>query len=340
MKTIRWGIVGCGDVTEVKSGPGFYKARNSALVAVMRRNGALAADYARRHGVARWHDDAQAIIDARDIDAVYIATHPDTHKSYTLRTAAAGKTVYVEKPMAMSHAQCVEMVAACRAAGVKLFVGYYRRALPYFLKVRDLMAEGAIGKVRAVITRQHTQLPPQEQLAGGNMPWRIDPARNGGGLFMDMGCHTLDILDFLFGPIAMVQGSAANRAGAYAAEDIVTATYRFASGVEGTGIWCFAADFQDDMTEIVGEKGRIRFSSFTFTPIELLRGDDRQVFAVPTPAHVHQPLIQSIVDELNGAGTCPSTGESALRTAWVMEQVIAPFREAQRRAGLWPAAAD
>jgi 1,5-anhydro-D-fructose reductase (1,5-anhydro-D-mannitol-forming) len=340
MKTIRWGIIGCGDVTEVKSGPGFYKARNSTLVAVMRRNGALAADYARRHNVPRWHDDAEAIISASDIDAVYIATHPDTHKPYTLRTAKAGKTVYVEKPMAMTHAECVAMVAACRAAGVKLFVGYYRRALPYFLKLRDLIAEGAIGAVRAVVTRQNTRLPPREHLADGKLPWRMDPRRNGGGLFMDMGCHTLDVLDFLFGPIASIHGTAANRAGAYAAEDIVTATYRFASGVEGAGFWCFAADFEDDVTEIIGEKGRIRFASFTFMPIELMRGDTKQIFAVATPAHVHQPLIQTIVDELNGSGTCPSTGETATRTAWAMEQVIAPFREAQRRAGLWPAAAD
>lgn len=340
MTTVRWGIIGCGDVTEVKSGPGFSKAKNSALVAVMRRNGALAADYARRHNVPRWHDDADAILRAADIDAVYIATHPDTHAAYTLRAAASGKTVYVEKPMARTHDECRAMMASCRKAGVKLYVGYYRRALPYFLKVRDLLADDAIGAVRMVMTRQFTGLPPAEQLAGGNRPWRVDPQRNGGGFFVDMGCHTLDVLDFLFGPIASVQGMATNRAGAYVAEDTVTATYSFASGVAGTGLWCFAADFEDDVTEIVGEKGRIRFSSFTFRPIELIRGETKAAFPVATPPHVHQPLIQSIVDELNGTGACPSTGESAARTAWVMDEILGPFREAQRRAGLWPAAAD
>ena len=105
MKTIRWGMIGCGDVAEVKSGPGFYRADNSTLVAVMRRNGTLAEDYARRHKVPRWHDDADAIIKADDIDAVYIATLTDTHLDYALRSAKAGKPIYVEKPMAMDHAQ-------------------------------------------------------------------------------------------------------------------------------------------------------------------------------------------------------------------------------------------
>src|SRR3954453_17012092 len=152
MKTIRWGMIGCGDVAEVKSGPGFYKARDSSLIAVMRRNGALAADFARRHNVARWHDDADAIIEAPDIDAVYVATLTDSHHDYVLRCARAGKPVYVEKPMAMNHAQCTSMIEACRAGGVPLWVAYYRRALPRFLAVRDLIASGTIGEVRMVIS--------------------------------------------------------------------------------------------------------------------------------------------------------------------------------------------
>ena len=159
MKTIRWGMIGCGDVAEVKSGPGFYKADHSSVVAVMRRNGALAADYARRHGVARWTDDAESIIQATDIDAVYIATLTDSHRDYTLRCARAGKPVYVEKPMAMRHAECGEMIEACRDASVPLWVGYYRRALPRFLKVRDLVESGAIGPVRMVISRQFARAP-------------------------------------------------------------------------------------------------------------------------------------------------------------------------------------
>ncbi|MEO8346017.1 MAG: Gfo/Idh/MocA family oxidoreductase [Betaproteobacteria bacterium] len=191
----------------------------------------LAADYARRHGVPRWHDDADAILHAPDIDAVYIATLTDSHCEYTLRAAAAGKPVYVEKPMGMNPIECDDMIAACRTAGVPLWVGYYRRTLPRFLAVRDLIADGAMGDVRMVISRQFQQLPAADQFTGGAVPWRVNPDLSGGGFFFEAVCHTFDFLDFLFGPIVDVRALAGNQAGAYRPEDIVMATYRFASGV-------------------------------------------------------------------------------------------------------------
>jgi predicted dehydrogenase len=330
MKTIRWGMIGCGEVAEVKSGPGFYKAENSQLVAVMRRNGALAADFARRHGVARSHDDAEAIIRAPDIDAVYIATLTNSHRDYTVRCAAAGKAVYVEKPMAMDYAECLTMIDACRAAQVPLWVGYYRRALPRFLKVRELVQSGAIGPVRMVVTRMFQRLPAAEQFAGGRVPWRIDPALSGGGFFFEGACHTLDFLDYLFGPVESVRAFAANQAGAYEPEDVVSASLRFASGVHGSAAWCFAADVDEEYNEIVGARGRIRFSTYTPSPIRVSRGETVEEIAVGDPPHVHQPMIQSIVDELNGRGRAESTGESAARTSWVLDEILKEFRARQQ----------
>ena len=330
MKTIRWGMIGCGDVTEKKSGPGFGKAAHSELVAVMRRNGALAADYARRHRVSRWHDDAKAIIRADDIDAIYIATLTDTHCEYTLRCAAAGKPVYVEKPMAMNHAECLDMIAACRVAAVPLWVGYYRRALPRFLAVRDLVSEGRIGKIRTVISRHFQRPPPADQFAGGAVPWRVNPELSGGGFFFEGACHTFDFLDFLFGPIVDVRAFAANQTGTYRPEDIVSATYRFDSGVFGSGTWCYTADFDEEYNEIVGERGRIRFSTTQPVPIRVYRGNSVEELPAGDPNHVHQPLIQTIVDELNGKGRCPSTGESGARTAKVMGSILADFRAESR----------
>jgi predicted dehydrogenase len=326
MKTIRWGIVGCGDVTEVKSGPGLSKAANSRLVAVMRRDGALAADYARRHGVPRWHDDADAIIRAPDVDALYVATPPASHRDYVLRCAAAGKPVLVEKPMAMDHRECTDMVAACRAAGVALWVAYYRRALPRFLAVRDLVAGGAVGAVRMVTSRQFQPLKPPAEMNPGSPPWRIDAAQSGGGLFVDMASHTLDFLDCLFGPIEDVRALAGNQGGAYGPEDTVAASYRFASGVYGSGAWCYAADREDEYNEIVGARGCIRFSTTKPVPIRVTRGDAVEDIAVDDPPHVHQPLIQTIVDELNGQGSCPSTGESGARTTRVIDEILREFR--------------
>src|SRR5713101_4999361 len=147
---IRWGIIGCGDVTEVKSGPALQRATGSALVAVMRRDRAKAEDYARRHGVPRSYDDAAALIADPHVDAVYVATPPSSHRDLALAVAAAGKPCLVEKPMAMNHAECLEMVAAFHALALPLCVAYYRRALPRFLKVRELLADRAIGRLTAV----------------------------------------------------------------------------------------------------------------------------------------------------------------------------------------------
>jgi predicted dehydrogenase len=321
-RTIRWGIIGCGEVAEVKSGPGFQKAAHSTLVAVMRRDAARAEDFARRHGVPRWHTDADAILAARDIDAVYIATLPETHRDYVLRVAAAGKAAFVEKPMAMDAAECDEMISACAAAGVPLWVGYYRRALPRFLAVRDLVRDGAIGEVREVLSKQ-TQRAPQP---GAPAAWRRDAARAGGGPFFEGVVHTLDFLDFVFGPIEVVESTARARGHHPRLEDLVDARYRFACGVTGRGHWDFAADADGEVNEIVGTRGRLRFSTTRDIPIECWRGDDREVIAIADPPHVHQPLIQSIVDEQNGIGRCPSTGESAARTARVVDHILAPLR--------------
>ncbi len=319
--TIRWGIIGCGDVTEVKSGPGFQKAEHSELVAVMRRQGRLAEDYARRHQVPKWTDDADDLIRDPMVDAVYIATPPAFHKPYTLRCAKAGKPVYVEKPMATNHAECLEMIKACREARVPLFVAYYRRALPRFLKVKDLIESGAIGQMRAVHVH-YLRKPLQRDPQTGQWPWRVVPQISGGGLLLDVGSHTLDILDFLLGPIQAVQGHAANQAGLYPAEDMVTGSFVFASGVQGTGTWCFCAYDTCDRNEIIGSRGKLTFSTFGSEPVVLTTEDGEEAFPFENPRHIQQPLIQTIVDELSGTGTCPSHGESAARTSWVMDQLI------------------
>ena len=321
METVRWGIVGCGDVTEVKSGPGFQKAEGSALVAVMRRDAAKAEDYARRHGVPRVHRRAEDLILDREVDAVYIATPPSTHCELALRAAAARKPCLVEKPMALDHGECARMVDAFRAAGVPLWVAYYRRALPRFLLVRDLVADGAVGDLTSV----HVEVC--DRLAGRDRAnaWRFDPAVGGAGLFFDMGSHSLDLVDFLASPIATVSGHAANTGGAYAAEDVTAASFVLTNGVPGTGIWNFNADAARDSLTFTGTGGRVSAPIFTDGDVVVSRAGRDEVHQVRNPPHVHQPLIQSIVDELRGRGRCASTGESGARTSWVMDQCVAEY---------------
>jgi predicted dehydrogenase len=287
----------------------------------MRRNGELARDYAKRHGVPRWYDDAEALINDPEVDAVYIATPPVAHKDYTLLSAQAGKPVYVEKPMALNFEECQVMIQACQAATVPLFVAYYRRARPRFLKVKELIEAQSVGEIRFINVTLYQPPAPQE-LNVSTLPWRVIPEVAGGGHFIDLASHTLDFLDYILGPIHSVRGFATNQAHLYPAEDIVTGTFIFTSGIHGVGTWCFTSFDRQDVTEIVGSKGKLTFATFGNEPIILTTPTGRQEFSYDNPPHIQQPLIQTVVDALNGAGTCPSTGESAARTSWVMDQML------------------
>jgi predicted dehydrogenase len=320
MEKVRWGIIGCGDVTEVKSGPAFKLIKNSELVAVMRRNGALAKDYAERHKVSKWYDNADSLINDPDVDAVYIATPPSSHKEYTIKTAEAGKPVYVEKPMAASYAECSEMVDFCNQKNVKLFVAYYRRALPRFLKIKSLIDGGAIGDICSVNIR-FFQKPTKEDFASGN--WRINQEIAGCGYFCDLGSHMIDIIQFFVDEISLVNGQASNQGKRYKVEDTVAASFIFSNGAAGTGLWCFNSFENLDATEILGTEGKIIYSTFNTSPIVLNNGKNkREEYTIENPKHIEQPLIQTVVDEILGKGKCSSTGESGSRTNWAIDKIL------------------
>jgi predicted dehydrogenase len=318
--SIRWGIIGCGDVTEVKSGPGFQKAAGSQLVAVTRRNAALAEDYARRHGVAKWYADAEELIRDPEVDAVYVATPPGTHCEYALKVCAAGKPAYIEKPMARNATECERMVEAFAEARLPLFVAYYRRALPRFLKAKELLKTGVLGVLIQV--RYQYSAPQDLTLKKEKLPWRLSAEDSGGGLFLDLGSHTLDILDFMLGPLVDVEGTATNLASPYEVEDAVTMSFRIEAGVPGVASWNFAGAVREDTIQITGASGRVSLSTFGTEPVRLETANGVREFDLPNPPHVGQPLIQTVVDELLGRDHCPSTGETALRTARVMDRAL------------------
>lgn len=322
MNEIRWGIIGCGDVTEVKSGPGFQQAKGSDLVAVMRRNSKLAEDYARRHNVTKWYDNVEALIHDPEVDAVYIATPPSLHKEYTIEVAKAGKPVYVEKPMAINFDDCQEMIKACEENEVPLFVAYYRRSLPRFLKIKSLLDEGAIGDVRFVNVTFH-QKPFSKDL-NKIKHWRVDPQIAGGGYFFDLAPHTIDILQFFLGEVKSAKGYFSNQMALYEAEDIVSGLFTFETGVHVIGVWNFNAYCHLDRSEIIGNKGKITFSTFSNSPILFENQNGIQEFQINNPLHIQQPLIQSIVDELHGIGKCLSTGYTASKTNWIIDKILSP----------------
>jgi predicted dehydrogenase len=320
---IRWGIIGVGNVCEIKSAPALNLIEGSKLVAVMRRNGAKARDYATRHGVPKWYDDADALINDPEINAIYIATPPDTHQFYTLKAAKANKIVYVEKPMARNYKECLSMIKACEKANVPLFTAYYRRALPNFLKVKELLNQGIIGDIRYVnITLNQTIKLDIIPKNADYMDWRVVPEIAGGGYFFDLAAHQLDIIDFLFGEIKNAHGFKNNQAHLYPAEDIVVGSFQFKNGILGTGNWCFTTSnaSEKDETTLIGSKGQIKFPTFGDNSVTLeMDGKEKEIFNFDMPKHIQQPLIQTIIHQLLGKGECPSTGISAARTNKIMD---------------------
>jgi len=322
---VRWGLIGCGSVTEMKSGPPLQLTPHSSLVAVMRRNPALAEDYAKRHHVPKWYNDADELIQDPDVNAVYVATPPDAHPEYAIKAMRAGKAVYVEKPMGRTYAECMEMLKVSEETGMPLFVAYYRRALPGFLKVKELVETGAIGSVRMVNVRFYR--PAINDIQDTDLPWRLRPEIAGGGLLFDLASHTLDFLDFVFGPIGNIKANAFNQAGLYPAEDLVLANWQHECGVAGTGSWCFTTSDKNNLDEVViiGNQGRIVFSTFDFSPVILENNDGHQEFPFEKPPHVQSFLMAKIVASLRNEGESPSTGKSAARTNFVLDEMVKSY---------------
>jgi 1,5-anhydro-D-fructose reductase (1,5-anhydro-D-mannitol-forming) len=314
-------MIGCGDVAEVKSGPALYKAEGSGLIAVTRRDRAKAEDYARRHNVPRVHANADELISDPSVDAVYIATPPSSHRPLALKAAAARKPCLVEKPMAMNHVECLRMVDAFRETRTPLWVAYYRRALPRFLKVRELLRADAIGRLTSI------RVNVTDPLATGDAAkaWRFNTGIAGAGLFLDLASHYFDIIDFVAGPITEAAGFALNTGGTYEAEDVTAAAFQIGGKVAGAGVWNFNAPVSADSIVFTGSRGEIATAVRADEDVRVTRDNQQTTYRFRNPPHVHLPLVQTIVDELRGKGKCESTGETAARSAWVTDRCLESY---------------
>jgi predicted dehydrogenase len=322
LKEVNWGIIGCGNVTEKKSGPAFSKVGKSRLVSVMRRDEQKLRDYAQRHGVPKWTTDASELINDPDVNAVYIATPPSLHAKYAIEAMEAGKPAYVEKPMAATYDECKDMIRVSEETGVPLYVAYYRRTLPGFMKVKEIVENGVLGKILYVNVRL-TRPANEDEMK--NVAWRVQPEIAGGGIFYDLASHQLDYFDFLFGPVKDASGYASNKGGYYDAEDTVVASFLHENGVAVSGVWSFVTspDTKNDVIEIVGTEGRLEFSCFGHTSLLLYKNGKSETVTFEVPDNIQFYLIRSIVEELTtGKKVVPSTGLSAARTNKVMEMIV------------------
>ena len=321
---VRWGVIGCGEATETKSGPALQCIEGSTIACVMSRDKEKALSYAKRHCIPKAYTDAMELINDRNVNAIYIATPPSSHATFAIMAMKAGKPVYVEKPLAANYEECLRVNSVSEQTGIPCYVAYYRRYLPYFQTVKRIVRGGDIGKVLTVQIR--FAVPPRElDYNKTNLPWRLQPdIAGGGGYFYDLASHQIDLLQDMFGIIIEAEGYGTNMAGLYRVEDTLNACFRVDNGLTGSGSWCFVAhdSARTDSIEIVGDKGMICFSVFDYTPIILYTEQGRKEIRVDNPKYVQMPLIQAIIDDLRGGHKCECNSLSATPTNWVMDQIL------------------
>lgn len=317
-RTINWGIIGCGDVTEVKSGPAFSKVPDSKLVAVMRRNEEKAKDYAQRHGVGKWYCNADDLINDREVNAIYIATPPLNHEEYAIKAMQAGKPVYVEKPMALNAAAAEQIEKVAKQTGVKITVAHYRRQQPVFLKVKELIEQKVIGDVRFVDLKM-LQPHQSEIITKTETNWRIDPSVSGGGLFYDLAPHQLDLMMYFFGTPKKISGVAFNSSHFYNADDITCGQILFDSGVVFNGSWCFTVAERKDLCEIIGSEGKLSFPIFDHKQLTLEKQGTKTTFEFNNLQHVQQPMIQKVVEYFLDRSPNPCTASEGVDVMKMMD---------------------
>lgn len=319
MRNLNWGIIGCGDVTEVKSGPAFSRVEHSKLVAVMRRNAQKAEDYAVRHGVSKWYDDAYELINDPEVNAIYVATPPLYHEVYTIAALKAGKPVYVEKPMAMNEESAIKMLRASEQTGSKLTVAHYRRGLPMFNEIKHLLRRGAIGEVR-LISLKMLQPLQAKLIANSEENWRVDPGIAGGGLFHDLAPHQLDLMLYFFGDVLHATGTALNQGGRYEADDAVAASILFENGILFNGLWSFTVPVEEtkDLCEIIGSEGKLSFPVFGNEYTLHKQGETERV-VFEHPRHIQQPMIEKVVAYFGGEAPNPCGAEEGVKVMRLLD---------------------
>ncbi len=319
-KTIRWGIIGCGNVTEVKSGPPYQNTEGFELIAVMRRDAEKAADYARRHGVAKYYSNADDLILDDEVDAIYIATPPDSHNYYALKVAEAGKPCCIEKPLAPNYSESLEIFEAFRRKDLPLFVAYYRRSLPRFLKIKEWLDEEEIGQVRHI--RWMLTKPPSEEDLSDAYNWRTDAQVAPGGYFDDLAGHGLDLFIYFLGDISDAGGVSLNQQDLYTAKDAISGSWLHKNEITGEATWNFGCNRKEDLVEIYGSKGKISFSVFGEDDIVLDTENGEQKEFIEHPKHVQQFHVENLRNHLFDGKEHPSTGKTALHTSWVMDSIL------------------
>jgi predicted dehydrogenase len=316
---VRWGLVGCGDISEKRVAPALREAPGSRLVAVARAQAQKAADFAARHGASRSYADWRELVRDEELDAVYVATPVRLHAEQAVAAAEAGKHVLCEKPMALDPASCERMIGAARAHGVRLGVAYYRHHYPLVRRLRALLDSGEIG--RPVLAGMQA-FEPFDAPAGHPRAWLLRRSESGGGPMADFGCHRVEVLLDLLGPLAEAHGiSTRARFREREVEDTCIATLRFESGAAAVVTVTHAAQERRDTLEIFGTRGSAHVAVLNAGVVRIVTASGEREESHPPHANLHQPLVEDFVAAVREGREPTVTGAVGLEVARAVEAI-------------------
>jgi predicted dehydrogenase len=318
MKKLNWGLIGCGDISRKRVAPALRDLDDCELVAVNRASFHLAEEFAREFGARRWYRDWRELLADEEVEAVYIATPVSLHAEQTIAAAEAGKHVLCEKPMALNVADCDRMIAACTANGVKLGIAYYRHFYPVIQRVKELLAEGVIGTPVLAQVNAFERFNPAP---GEPRYWFVKKEMAGGGPMMDFGCHRLEVLMNLLGPIASVQSSVGNVLFEREVEDTAVAILDFATQARGVLSVTHAAWQSQDTLTIFGSAGSLHIPALNQGVLHLNTANGEPSEAHPPHPNIHQPLLADFTRAVL-EDRAPAVGGAVGRAVAHIEELI------------------
>jgi len=288
MDQVKWGLVGCGDISRKRVAPALRDLPNCDFAAVNRARFELAESFAKEFGARKWYESYDELIGDGDIEAVYIATPVDLHCDQTIAAAEAGKHVLCEKPMGMNTAECDRMLDACRSNGVTLGIAYYRHFYPVILRIREVIASGAIGKPVFVQVNAFEYFDPQP---GDDRHWFVVPEKSGGGPMFDFGCHRIEVLLHIFGDVTFTRGFIDTLVHEREVEDTGTAFFRFDGGPNAVLNVTHAAFEPQDTLDIFGTEGSIHVPVLNKGTMIVRNENSGRTEELPPHKNIHQPLV-------------------------------------------------
>ena len=316
---LRWGLIGSGDIARKRIAPALRDLASCDLVAVCRGRPALAEAFGREFGARRWYASPEELLADPEIDAVYLATPVHLHAPHAIAAAQAGKHVLCEKPMAMSVQECDAMIAACRANGVTLGIAYYRHLYPAVTRIRQLIASGEIG---AVVMAQINAFEHFNPAPDHPRHWLVT-ARAGGGPMFDFGCHRLEVLVDLCGPVRDVKSVVGNVAFEREVEDTAIALLTFERGGYGTLAVTHAAREPQDTLDVFGTDGSLHVAVLNEGSVRVVRGEEQRIESLPPAANMHLPLIAEFVESVAARRAPAVAGETGRAIAALEERIYA-----------------